>query len=418
MAKIPYLEFIDEIARKAECSRKEAHQIWKELKTIIIRELKEGKNCHIAGMGTFELRWMKERTGKNPASGQPITIPAHGKAVFKAGESLKRILNKPFANMSPVDITDQTPNTEEVPSENKTEKFAFPDQFNSETPGMDDEVSEEKVEEVVMSYAQTKEETKASSVTLTANQTIEHIHTDDRNDNKKSNLGMWLLVIGVILFINWLIFFSPDSKVANQIPGATENVAPVNTVVNTAVPILKTAAPSTTTGGSTLQLASHSVQNRDNLWNLAKKYYGDPFLWPIIYMSNSDTIQNPNLIYPEQNLNIPKLNGSANQLAQYDLERLALGNLMVYGHLKSVDSEERLEFLKVGLTKDPLVIGRHGLNVDPDDLARVIKQSMTPLEQNTSGRRTPVYEQIGQVNVSQTASKITLKVLLPSTIFT
>lgn len=44
----------------------------------------------------------------------------------------------------------------------------------------------------------------------------------------------------------------------------------------------------------------------DCLWNLAEKYYGDPWKWKLIYMANQDIIDNPSKIYPKQELVIPK----------------------------------------------------------------------------------------------------------------
>ena len=47
------------------------------------------------------------------------------------------------------------------------------------------------------------------------------------------------------------------------------------------------------------------VKKGDCLWDLAGKFYKDPFLWPIIYEANKDKIRDPNLIYPWQRLEIP-----------------------------------------------------------------------------------------------------------------
>lgn len=49
-------------------------------------------------------------------------------------------------------------------------------------------------------------------------------------------------------------------------------------------------------------------ENRDCLWNIAKKpeIYNDPFAWPKIWRANTDQIRNPDLIYPGQQLTIPK----------------------------------------------------------------------------------------------------------------
>jgi predicted nucleic acid-binding Zn-ribbon protein len=52
---------------------------------------------------------------------------------------------------------------------------------------------------------------------------------------------------------------------------------------------------------------SYEVKKGDHLWGIAsdETIYGDPYMWPRIYRSNSDKIQDPDLIYPQQNLSVP-----------------------------------------------------------------------------------------------------------------
>ena len=49
---------------------------------IIQRALKKGDRVQITGFGTFEAKKRKARLGRNPATGEPIKIPA--KTVVKA----------------------------------------------------------------------------------------------------------------------------------------------------------------------------------------------------------------------------------------------------------------------------------------------------------------------------------------------
>jgi len=48
----------------------------------------------------------------------------------------------------------------------------------------------------------------------------------------------------------------------------------------------------------------------DCLWNIAKKYYGDPKKWIVIYKANKEKIRDPNKIYPKQKLIIPVIDGT------------------------------------------------------------------------------------------------------------
>ncbi len=48
------------------------------------------------------------------------------------------------------------------------------------------------------------------------------------------------------------------------------------------------------------------VRKGDTLWKIAGRVYRNPLKWPKIYRANKDKIKNPNKIYPNQVLTIPR----------------------------------------------------------------------------------------------------------------
>ena len=56
---------------------------------VIAKTLKGGGRVQITGFGTFEAKHRKERTGRNPRTGETIRIAATKTPAFRAGKGLK-----------------------------------------------------------------------------------------------------------------------------------------------------------------------------------------------------------------------------------------------------------------------------------------------------------------------------------------
>ena len=55
-------------------------------------ELSAGGKVQLVGFGTFSVKDRAERTGRNPQTQEPITIPATKVPAFKAGKGLKDLV--------------------------------------------------------------------------------------------------------------------------------------------------------------------------------------------------------------------------------------------------------------------------------------------------------------------------------------
>ncbi len=72
--------------------QKQATDLLSSTVAAIGEHLKKGARIRVGGLGTFEVRKRPERTGRNPATGEPITIKASKKVAFRAAKELSEAI--------------------------------------------------------------------------------------------------------------------------------------------------------------------------------------------------------------------------------------------------------------------------------------------------------------------------------------
>lgn len=87
-------ELVQEIAKKAKVTQKDAAEVLNSLMSTIEKTVAKGKKVTLVGFGTFEARKRAARTGRNPQTGAKIKIAAKTAPVFTAGKKFKDIVNK------------------------------------------------------------------------------------------------------------------------------------------------------------------------------------------------------------------------------------------------------------------------------------------------------------------------------------
>lgn len=86
-------ELISAVAEKTLLSKKDSHKAVNAVLEVITEELEKEEKVTLVGFGTFEVRHRKERMGRNPATKEPIKIPASKSPAFRAGKGLKDRVN-------------------------------------------------------------------------------------------------------------------------------------------------------------------------------------------------------------------------------------------------------------------------------------------------------------------------------------
>ncbi|MDJ0450100.1 MULTISPECIES: HU family DNA-binding protein [Methylocystis] len=87
------LELVEHVAAETECSKAAAAAAIDAVLSGITDALKKGEEVRLVGFGTFSVKERAAGTGRNPATGAEIEIPASKSARFKPGATLKTALN-------------------------------------------------------------------------------------------------------------------------------------------------------------------------------------------------------------------------------------------------------------------------------------------------------------------------------------
>lgn len=85
-------ELISAVAEKSSLTKSEAGRAVDATIEVIGEALKAGDAVTLLGFGTFAVKERKERSGRNPQTGETIQIKASSVPSFKAGKGLKDAL--------------------------------------------------------------------------------------------------------------------------------------------------------------------------------------------------------------------------------------------------------------------------------------------------------------------------------------
>ena len=93
--------------------------------------------------------------------------------------------------------------------------------------------------------------------------------------------------------------------------GNTQGVSKVNDLLRIATPVQRVAEVGIEEAGTDEpadppETNFYTVQPGDSLSKIAKEFYGDPLKYTALFDANKEVIKNPDLIYPGQQIRIPK----------------------------------------------------------------------------------------------------------------
>ncbi|MDR1012422.1 MAG: HU family DNA-binding protein [Coxiellaceae bacterium] len=87
-------DLIEIVAKNAELSKAATGRVLDVIIDAITETLGDGEEVALVGFGTFVVGERKQRTGRNPQTGETITISAAKVPRFRAGKFLKEKVNR------------------------------------------------------------------------------------------------------------------------------------------------------------------------------------------------------------------------------------------------------------------------------------------------------------------------------------
>ena len=94
-------ELIEALAsRQPQLTSKDIESAVKTVLEYMAQTLANGERIEIRGFGSFSLHYRLPRVGRNPKSGEPVSLPAKYVPYFKPGKQMRERVDQPKLNPS------------------------------------------------------------------------------------------------------------------------------------------------------------------------------------------------------------------------------------------------------------------------------------------------------------------------------
>src|SRR5947209_20467974 len=94
-------QVIDSVAAATGQSKADTERTLEALLEAVVEALASGERIEFRGFGIFTPKETKARTGRNPRTGEAVTIAASRKVTFRPSKELKDRLTAPSTNSAP-----------------------------------------------------------------------------------------------------------------------------------------------------------------------------------------------------------------------------------------------------------------------------------------------------------------------------
>ncbi len=86
-------QLVDSMASMTGLTKADTERTLEAFVQSVTKSIQKNEEVKLVGFGTFSVSDRKERTGRNPQTGEEILIPARKVPVFRPGKELKSSVN-------------------------------------------------------------------------------------------------------------------------------------------------------------------------------------------------------------------------------------------------------------------------------------------------------------------------------------
>lgn len=86
-------DLIEKIAEETGLTKVQSNKTFDAIFKVFANVLSDGDSIKVPGFGSFSVKHVAQRVGRNPKTGEPITISAHKKLAFTQSSAIKDVLN-------------------------------------------------------------------------------------------------------------------------------------------------------------------------------------------------------------------------------------------------------------------------------------------------------------------------------------
>ncbi|MDH5784744.1 MAG: HU family DNA-binding protein [Chromatiales bacterium] len=426
----------------------------KEILAVIRSGLIRDKVVNVSNFGTFRLKPVAARSGFNPQTREPITIPAHQRVIFSPCKALRELIQpvhrppvrinepaqrtaartasiaepvatKTIVSSPPTVTTTQAVTTQPDPTETLVQKPSLDERLEQVADRIDnlndDAVIELQADEVSGNYDPNRKYfyLGAAAAIVIAAVTLSIYFGSATNEQvtpqpvvaqaeqarvspvAPGSSGAAIPPSTEVPAVAQKEAISEESRAAapvtppqdeldsstlyNEMAAAqgetslesatAEPVADEATSTSPAAPAVSAESVTSTdvplraiipAANATSQPASffftersYTIASGESLWRLARRYYGDPLLWPHIYQANAALISNPDNLRAGREITIPSLQGASGKLTKSDRRNVAQGYYLTYLYYRETGHKDAFFALLEAKRYDNKVVEEH-----------------------------------------------------------